>query len=57
MQLSPPKRTTWSLSILLGILAVIAQAIVDLPLLSPYAFWILVLAFILLALGTLLPGI
>jgi hypothetical protein len=57
MQLSPPERTTWSLSILPGIVAVIAQAIVDLPLIIPYAFWILVLAFILLALGTLLPGI
>jgi hypothetical protein len=57
MKLSPPKRATWLLSILLGLLAIIAYAIVDLPLISPYAFWILVLGFILLALGTLLPGI
>ena len=57
MQLSPPKRATWTLSILLGLLAIIAHAIVDLPLITPYAFWILVLGFVLLALGTLLPGI
>jgi len=57
MQLSPPKRTTWILATLLGALAIVAYAIVDLPYLTPYAFWILVAAFILLFLGTLLPGI
>jgi hypothetical protein len=57
MQLSPPKRTTWILATLLGALAIVAYAIVDLPYLTPYAFWILVVAFILLFLGTLLPGI
>ncbi len=57
MQLSPPKRTTWALATLLGVLAIIAHAIVEVPYVTPYAFWILVLAFILLFLGTLLPGI
>jgi len=57
MQLSPPKRTTWALATLLGVLAIIAHAIVDVPYVTPYAFWVLVLAFILFFVGTLLPGI
>lgn len=57
MQLSPPKRTTWALATLLGVLAIIAYAIVDVPYITPYAFWVLVLAFILFFVGTLLPGI
>jgi hypothetical protein len=57
MQLSPPKRATWFLATILGVLAIVAYAIVDLPYLTPYAFWILVVAFILFFLGTLLPGI
>lgn len=57
MQLSPPKRATWFLATLLGLLAIVAYAIVDLPYITPYAFWILVVGFILLFLGTLLPGI
>jgi hypothetical protein len=57
MKLSPPKKTTWFLATFLSLLGIVACAIVDLPLIRPYAFWIVVLAFILLFLGTLLPGI
>ena len=57
MQLSPPKRNTWLLATFLGVLGIVAYAIVDLPLLTPYAFWILVAAFVLFFLSTLLPGI
>lgn len=57
MQLSPPKRTTWVVATVLGVLGIVAEAIVDLPLITPYAFWVVVLAFLLLFLGTLLPGI
>jgi hypothetical protein len=57
MQLSPPKRTTWMAATLLGAVAIVAYAIVDVPLITPYAFWILVAAFVLFFLSTLLPGI
>ena len=57
MQLSPPKRTTWIVATLLGVVAIVAHAVVDLPLLTPYAFWILVASFVLYFLSTLLPGI
>ena len=57
VQLSPPKRTTWIAATFLGVLGIVAHAIVDLPLITPYAFWILVLAFLLFFLSTLLPGI
>ena len=57
MQLSPPKRTTWIAATLLGAVAIATHAIVEVPLITPYAFWILAVAFILLFLATLLPGI
>ena len=57
MKLSPPKRTTWIVATLLGVVAIASHAIVDVPLITPYAFWILAAAFILLFLATLLPGI
>jgi hypothetical protein len=57
MKLSPPKNTTWFLATFLGLLGIIAYAILDLPLISPNAFWLVALAFVLLFLGTLLPGI
>lgn len=57
MKLSPPRNITWFVATFLGFLGIVAYAIVDLPLISPYAFWLVALAFILLFLGTLLPGI
>ena len=57
MQLSPPKRTSWFAATLLGVLAIVAYAFVDVPFLTPYAFWILVASFVLFFLSTLLPGI
>jgi len=45
------------LATLLGVIAIVTHAIVEVPLISPYAFWILVLAFVLFLVGTLLPGI
>jgi hypothetical protein len=57
MQLSPPKRTTWLAATLLALLSIVAYAFVDLPFITPYAFWILVASFVLFFLGTLLPGI
>lgn len=57
MQLSPPKRTSWIVATLLGVVAIVAYAVVDLPLLTPYAFWILAASFVLFFLSTLLPGI
>jgi hypothetical protein len=52
MKLSPPRNITRFVATFLGFLG-----IVDLPLISPYAFWLVALAFVLLFLGTLLPGI
>ena len=57
MQLSPPKRRTWLLATFLGVLGIVAYAFVDLPLITPYAFWVLVASCVLFFLSTLLPGI
>ncbi|MCL7454572.1 MAG: hypothetical protein M8467_16155 [Anaerolineae bacterium] len=57
MKLSPPRNQTWFLATLLALLGIVAHVIVDIPFVTPYAFWLVTLAFILLFLGALLPGI
>lgn len=60
-QLTPPKHTTFWAAVVLGAIGLIAQ-ILDLSKLlsfdwlSPFAFWVTVVAFVVLALGLLLKG-
>lgn len=56
MKLSAPKQTTFTLAVLLGIVGVLAK-IVPIAALSPYAFWLVVIGFVLLALGSLYRGL
>ena len=56
MQLSPPKQVTFWVSVVIALIAVVAS-FVAIPFLSPYAFWIAILAFVLLALANLLEGL
>ena len=55
MKLSAPTRSIWLLSVILAALGVIGK-IVLLPVVSVYAFWILVAGYILLFLSTVLKG-
>lgn len=55
-KLSAPKKETFWIAVVIAIVGVIA-ALVVIPVLSPLAFWIVVVAFVLLALGTLVKGL
>jgi heme/copper-type cytochrome/quinol oxidase subunit 1 len=56
MRLNPPKKITFWISVLLGVLALVG-AIVNIPFLSAYAFWVLFIGFLLLVLSLLIKGL
>ncbi len=56
MNLSAPKQIVWIIAVVLGVIGILAR-VIPIAALAPYAFWLVTLAFILLALGTLLKGI
>ncbi len=57
MELSQPKVITWWVAVVLAVLGILAN-LVTLPVLTPViGFWLVVVAFVLLALGTLLKGL
>jgi hypothetical protein len=56
MKLSKPKVITWWIAVILGGLGILAS-ILPIPLLAPYAFWMVAAGFVLLALGTALKGL
>lgn len=56
MQLSAPKIITWWIAVILGVLGIVAK-LVTIPVLSGIAFWLVVVGFIVLVLGTLLTGL
>jgi threonine/homoserine/homoserine lactone efflux protein len=56
MQLSAPKQITFWIAVVLAVLGVLAS-LVSIPVLSGFAFWLVVLAFVVLAVGNLVEGI
>lgn len=54
MKLSPPKKITFYVAVILAVLGVIFQFV---AVLNPFSFWILLVAFILLALGNFVQGL
>ena len=56
MQLSAPKLITWWLALMLGVLGVIAK-LVTIPVLSGFAFWLVVIGLVLLLLATSIEGL
>ena len=56
MTLSTPKVTTFWFAVALLIIGILAS-LVTIPALTPYALWIVVLAFVLLAAGVLVDGL
>ena len=56
MKLSAPKKNTWIVAVVIGVVGIIAK-FVAIPFLSVYAFWLVVIAFVLLALATYLKGL
>ncbi|HUV95439.1 MAG TPA: hypothetical protein VMX14_11525 [Anaerolineae bacterium] len=57
MRLSAPKKGTFTLSLLVGAVAIALRVLQGIELLEHYDFILLALAFIVLALGALLKGL
>ncbi|MEN8242156.1 MAG: hypothetical protein ABFS17_09570 [Chloroflexota bacterium] len=55
MRLNAPKKITWWIAVILGVLGVVAN-FVAIPFVSGFAFWFVTVAFVLLALATYLKG-
>lgn len=55
MKLSAPKQATFWIAVILAIVALLGQLAI--AALAPFAFWILLVAFVLLALGAFVPGL
>lgn len=55
MKLSAPTQAVWLIAVILGILGILAFLGV-VPPLAAYAFWLVTIAFVMLALATLLKG-
>ena len=55
MKLQKPKQATFWIAVILAVLGVLGQFAI--PTLAPYAFWLVLVAFVLLVLGVLLDGI
>lgn len=56
MRLTAPKKLTFWISLIIAVIAVIAS-LITIPFLSNYTFIILIVAFVLLALGTFVKGL
>ena len=57
MQLNAPKKITWWIAVVLGVLGLVGIFVPTLPILGAYAVWLVVIGFLLLALATLLPNL
>ncbi len=59
MRLTPPKKTNWWLSVILGAVGIvleIASLVAKLNVLSIVGFWVVVIALVVLVLSTALKG-
>jgi len=56
MSLSAPKQTTFIVSVVIFLVGLIG-AIVSIPVISGFALWLVVIAFVLLALANLAKGL
>lgn len=57
MQLSSPKMITWVIAVILGVLGLLAS-LVTLPVISAtVGFWLLVIAWLLLVVGSAVKGV
>jgi hypothetical protein len=56
MKLSAPKKTTWWIAVVLGVLGILGT-FASIPFVSAYAFWFVAIAFVLLAIATYVKGL
>jgi len=55
MRLTPPKNTTFWVSVLLAVLGFVG-VVANVPVLSAYPFWFVFIGYVVLVLGLLLKG-
>ena len=55
MKFSAPKQITWWIAVVIGVLGILAT-LVTIPVLSGFAFWLVVIGFALLAVATVVEG-
>ncbi len=56
MKLSAPKLITWWIALIIGVIGIIAH-VVTIPVLSGIAFWLVVVALVLLLLATVIAAL
>ncbi len=56
MKLSPPKVITWWIAVIVGAIGLLGQ-LLSIPVIAPFAFWLVVIGFVLLALATAIQGL
>jgi hypothetical protein len=56
MNLNEPKFITWLIAVIIGVLGILAY-LITIPVLSGFAFWLVAIGFVLLALANLLKGL
>ncbi|MBN1993897.1 MAG: hypothetical protein JW953_14450 [Anaerolineae bacterium] len=56
MKLSAPKQATWWVALVVGVIGILAF-LVTIPVLSGFAFWLVVIAFLILLLASFVPGL
>ena len=56
MKLSPPKHITFWIAVIIAILGIVAS-LVTIPVLSGFSFWLVVIAFVILAAGNMVEGL
>ena len=58
MKTQAPKSIIWLISVILAALGILLYLrIITIPVLAPYDFWLVAVAFILLALGNIVKGL
>ena len=57
MDLSAPTQPVFLIALVVGVLAIISLLGVTIPVIAPYALWLLIAAFVLLVLGNVLRGL
>ena len=56
MKLNAPKKMTWYIALIIAILAIVGKWILTISIVTPNAFIILLVAFVIIWLGTFLKG-
>lgn len=58
MRLSPPRKINWSIAVLFGLIGILLQqGVIPLDTFPELGFWLMTIAFLILAIATLFRGL